>query len=457
MTQESDGVGLAIVYDDDAYSSSSRQSHKQQTISGVELSVECGENLVRCEDPLTLTTTINKTAIQHLFFIPLSNGLLIVELVQVGLQVSFRNQQLLNTQLSETTRCSPVKAFEINHDYYLACVDSQRHYISMRRIFLNKTVLQKSKLAVAPFVYFNIHPSLDMQTLSNFVYFGDDVFARMVAFAVDKFMYAIDILAYSGVDNYGGVGNNCTHVKYLEYIGDNRLLAYCEFVNVRFNTQVEDWEFQWWNNLDGVPYICPNRSYELRVFTDPSYLRYTINTFVGNIDLLGNGVHDGVCFGAVNKDTVFAYTDQNSGVYAVNMQTFKVTKLMSASCDVAGCLSIDAINDRYLVIRRNDRSDKSLTVFDAKNSEPIMTVEHYAPSLYKFVNNVSHPNDCGQANKSITIDFQSDAVNTGTIAGSVVAVVVVVAVTLVLVLIVFIVVVYIRIKRSKRYAPDHEG
>ena len=420
VTQESDGVGLAILYDDGAYSSSSTQNHKQLTISGAELSAECGENLVRCEDPLILTTTINKTAVQHLFFIPLTSGLLIVELVQTGLQVSIRNKQLLNSPQSDTTRCSPVKAFGINHDYYLACVDSQRHYISMHRIFLNKTVLQKSKLAVAPFDHFNIHPSLDMQTLSNFVYFGEDIFARMVAFAVDNFMYAIDILAYSGMEYYGGIGNNCTHVKYLEYIGDNRLLAYCDFVNVEFDTQDEDWEYQWWNNLNGVLYICPNRSIELRIVTDPTYLKYKINSLVGNIDLLGNGVHDGVCFGAANKDTLFVYSDQNSGVYAVNMQTFKATKLMSASCEIAGCLSLDVVDDRYLVIRRNDRNDKNLTVLDAENNEAILTSEHYTPALFKFVSNVSYPSGCGQGNQSIIINFQSD--NTGAIVGSMIVI-----------------------------------
>ncbi len=387
VSQETDGVGLSLIFNNDlSYTSDEAQSHLQATLQG-QLSSECGDNFFRCKDPLILTTQ-HQTFIQYLIFVPLEGGLLIKEVVQVGLFAKLGKEYLLSTTSGqEQYSCSPIKAFEIAYDYYLVCADTEQNYISLHRIFLNKTVLQETTLSSAPIAKFHT-PDEDMQTLSNPIYVNEGLVIKMIFFSVGNSMYVFDIVAFGG-DEYGNVGYNCTHVRKLQYIGNSRLLAYCDFVNVYYNVQHEDWDFQYWNGADGVPYVCPNTSIELIVFTAANYLRYSINNLVGNTNLLGNGFSDGVCFGAAKKQTMFAYGDL-SNVYVINMETFSHTQILKTSCTTPGCLSIDVINNRYLVIRENSPTDKNLHILDVENGlSSVIAMQHYTPALFNFVNNDS--------------------------------------------------------------------
>ena len=121
-----------------------------------------------------------------------------------------------------------------------------------------------------------------MRTLSNPLYVEEELVFKMVYFSVGNSMYLFDVIAFGG-DQYGNIGNNCSHVTELQYIGNSRLLAYCKFTNVLYSMQYEDWEFEYWNIDDGVPYPCSNSSISLRVFATANYMHYSINKLVGNI------------------------------------------------------------------------------------------------------------------------------------------------------------------------------
>ncbi|XP_064406030.1 uncharacterized protein LOC135351059 [Halichondria panicea] len=455
VSQETGGVGLSLIFDNDLpYTSSEAQSHLQETLQG-QFSSACGDNFFRCKNPLILTTQ-QKTFIQYLIFVPLEDGLLIKEVVQTGLSIKLGKEYLLSTRSGqEQYSCSPIKAFEIAYDYYLVCADTTRNYISLHRIFLNKTVLQETTLSSAPIAKFHT-PDEDMQTtLSNPIYVNEGLVIKMIFFSVGNSMYVFDIVAFGG-DEYGNVGYNCTHVRSLQYIGNSRLLAYCDLVNVYYSIQYEDWDFQYWNEADGVPYACPNTSIELIVFSAANYLRYSINDLVGNTNLLGFSFSDGVCFGAAKKPTMFAYSDLRN-VYIINMETFSHTQVLKTSCTNPGCLSIDVINNRYLVIRENSETDKNLHILDVENDlSSVIAVQHYTPALFKFVNNVAL--DCVLIARNETpsvISFADDDSQdfSGAIAGAVSAVLIVV---LVVIVVVGLIVGHIRYKRKRPNYPTEQ-
>ncbi len=364
---------------------------------------------------------------QHLFFIPLENSLLIQEVLQNSAAVKFGQRHLLSTELEMVQySCSPIKAFLIASDYYLVCSDIQRNYISFHRIFLNKSTLQKTTLSVAPIAKF--HTPEDMRTLSNPLYVEEELVFKMVYFSVGNSMYLFDVIAFGG-DQYGNIGNNCSHVTELQYIGNSRLLAYCKFTNVLYSMQYEDWEFEYWNIDDGVPYPCSNSSISLRVFATANYMHYSINKLVGNIDLLGDGFTNGACFGAAEQPTIFAYSDLST-VYMINLETFDNMELLTTSCTAPGCLSIDVVDDRFLVIRenRNSDNDKNMYIFDTrKNYTNLIKEKHFISAVFKFVNNAEL--ECVTVNDTVVVSGSLPSVFppkeniAGTVVGSLVAVV----------------------------------
>ncbi len=401
VSQESNGVGLSLIFNSSSSlytSTADAQSHRQVTLQE-QLSSQCGDDFFRCKDPLTLTTKVDATTLQYIFFVPLENSLLLQEVVQNSASVKLGKRYLLSTTSSILQyRCSPIKAFEIAYDYYLVCSDIERNYISFHRIFLNKTSLQQTTLSITPIAKF--HTPEDMQTLSNPVYVEEELVIKMILFSVGNSMYVFDILAFGG-EEYGYVGNNCTHVKDLQYTGNSQLLAYCDFTNVYYSVEYENWRFEYWNDDDGIPYPCSNTSILLRVFTAANYLHYSINNLVGNTNLLGDGFRNGVCFGAAKQPTVFAYSDL-SVVYMMNMETFDNVEVLKTSCTAPGCLSINAVDDRFLVIREDSNTDRNMYIFDTKgNLTNLITANHFTSALFKFVSDV--PLVCVTVNDTVVV------------------------------------------------------
>jgi len=432
-SEDTNGVTLSIFYTGADYSN----SHSQLTIQQKRLSPECGKDSFRCENPLMLTTTLTKTAKQHIILVPLEDGLLITELVQNYLVVKFGNHFLLDTSQNQLQHCSPVKVFEISDAYYLVCVDSVRSYVSMHLLYLNKTSLSDTTISNSPITAFHL-TELNIETLSNFVHLTEGGI-RLVTFSIEDTLYAFDTLAYTGFIYYGNIGTNCTRVNRLEFLGNSRLMAYCPFVNVLYSVEVEDWEYEWSNLQKGILYPCPDSRVQVRVFSDSMYLQFSINDLAGNINLLGKGYKNGICFGAPNKPNLFAYSDLDGSAYVVNIAEQEVTRVTSAQCSNPGCLSIHVTDNRYLTVRENN-VDKNIKIFDAeKNLSVVLNIPHYIPQVFILVNNITY-DACDKTNGTVIIDLDT---NTGAIVGGFAGTIV----FAVLVLVVIVVIVW----RKKRY------
>ena len=432
FTEEDGDVGISLLYEnaDISANSAPSQNHVQLTVSGHQLSAECGDKFFRCQDLLVVSTPLNKTFTQHLLFVPLSDGLLIVELLHDGLSLSFNQQHILDTSLPASYHCSPVASYAILHGIYVVCVDSERRYVSLSYINLNKTSIKHSSLSY-PNIEYRFEESEDMKTLSNFVYVEVDSNTERIYFTIGNRMYSINPLLDILNDDLGNIGNNCTHVTKLEYLGGRLMRAYCNHVYVNYNLDYEDWVFQWWNDIDGIAYSCPNNKLHLNVFKNSvMYIRFNINSQVGNINIPGENFDNGVCFGAADRLPLFAYSDINEGVYIVDLNTTDVMYVSSTPCDTTGCLPLMVFGDRYLVVRESYQNDGALYVLDSeKNLSKIIVVQHTVPKLLTLINDTDkrcqqNTTEIDVIPTEINVIPLDEGTNVGAVVGSIVGVVV---------------------------------
>lgn len=390
VTEEADGIGVSLLYENVATDSKSTsvalsKTYARLAIDGHDFSTECGDTFFRCQDLFVESTSLNATLTKHFVFLPLSDGLQIIEILDDGRSLHFGDHYLLDTSLPATYRCSPVASFSILHDHYLVCVDSVRHYISLSTIYRNTTSLRHSALS-NPILEFNVHASEDMKTLSNFIYVEPDHGTELIYFAVGNNMFSMSPVFYTINDDLGRIGLNCTRVKKLEYVGNNQLIAYCDYVYVHYNLVFDDWELQSWNDIDGVTFSCPNSNVHLNVFKGARFISYEMESRVGNINIPGEKFDNGVCFGEADK-TFFAFSDLNEGVFVVDLSTSNITQISSVPCDPTGCLPLLLPQGKYLLVRESHQGDGNVFLMDThKNLSKIIFAKHIVPKLITLIN-----------------------------------------------------------------------
>ena len=340
------------------------QRIKTKTVYGHFLSPECGADFFRCRKLMVVSSSLNQIATQHIVFVPLANGILLLELKFNGTNLHFSRHYILPITIS----CSPTTVVQILHGIYVICMNTKSGYLSAHEIYLNKTVMVNTYISV-PLVHMDFSRlGIDLSTVTNFVYVSLDANAgsQFIYFAVAGSLYALVppmyLLRY--VNNLA----NCVCAEKLVYAGRKTLIAYCHNSSaVNFDIELEDWINQTSYNERGKPYVCPNQNIRLAVFSRASYIQYGLwnqNT-LENINIPGLEFDSGVCFGTQDK-MFFAYNSREDGVYVLELATASLHHISPS--DNAVYEPVMVFKNRYLVVQERCLGDSSIVVVDSQNN-----------------------------------------------------------------------------------------
>ena len=177
-------------------------------------------------------------------FLPLQNGLLLLNVSNFG-----ENSRLAigAFHIITNTVCSPTTVFKLYSSFYTMCTDLHNQYISLYEVKLNSTSLEHSQLygpltelSSLDLVGFS---SSDVVNMSNFLLDLDIPHQPLIYFAIDNYLFTIDLVDRLFYDTFNSLGLkfNCRHVKRLVKASSSQLLIYCAESYVYYNVEVQDW------------------------------------------------------------------------------------------------------------------------------------------------------------------------------------------------------------------------
>ena len=339
------------------------------------LSSECGVNNFRCQNLLVIPSELNATTTQYIVFVPLVDGLLLLDLRYNGVWLSFTGYHVIDIQ---NIGCSPVTSFQILRSAYTVCLGLRTQYLTILEVVLNTTSLSNTRIT-GPLIRF--HGLEDPPRVTNFEYIPLQQYSLyQVYFSTSRYLYALEPRSYLAHDI--GELASCDSVTSLAYAKDETLIAYCSDNSaVYFDLTLQDWINQTAYSERGQPFICPNPDIHLAVYPT-SYIQYGLwsqNT-LENFNIPGLEFDSGICFGTQNK-TFFAYNDREDGVYVLEPATFHQIQLSSESC-LNQCDPLLVFDNRYLVLREHSQNDATAIVVDSKkNFSRIITAQHTQADL----------------------------------------------------------------------------
>ena len=371
---KSAGVQVSIFTKDGG---GSHQTLATELISGRFLSSECGPHNFRCQNLLVISSQRNATTTQYIVFIPLVDGLLLLDLRYNSTpQLSFFGYHIINIQ---NIGCSPTSSFNILRSTYTVCLGLRTQYLTVLEVLLNATSLRESRIS-GPLIRF--HGLEDPPRVSNFLYAPlQRLSVYQIYFATAQYLYALDPQSY--LSREIGELASCNSVSWLAYAGDETLIAYCNDNSaIYFDINSEEAGNPIPYSQMGQPFTCPNPDVRLAVFP-ASYIQYGLwsQDTRENINIPGLEFDSGVCFGTQNR-TLFAYIDMEDGVYVLELPTFTLTQLSSQSCLNGQCDPLFLFENRYIVVRERDHNDATAIVVDSKrNFSKIVTARHTQADL----------------------------------------------------------------------------
>ena len=361
-------------------------------IRGHRLSPDCGRGHFRCQ-PLIFTTNnsnnnIESLVSEHIVFVPLQNGLLLLNfsdsLDQNSAQLELRSSHLLSS-----THCSPTTVFKIYNSFYTMCTDLQNQYISLYEVQLNSTSIQQSRmygplteLSSVDLVGFS---SSDVANMSDFLIDLDIPNQPLIYFGIDNYLITINPIDWLFYDEFNLLGVSCRHVKRLIKASTSRLLAYCLEGYVYYDVVLQGWTSEQTYASSGVPHLCPDHNYAVSIHD--SYIEYRVGSRTGTI----SDVHfdNGLCFaGSLDNATTFVYADKaTNSVNFVNltsggqMLSTSLAGALTVECSTVDCIPIMYLSERYLVIQQAG-GDETITVLDVDSEfRTVVSLDHQAPSL----------------------------------------------------------------------------
>ena len=337
--------------------------------------MQCGEDNFRCKNPLIIKNNLLNSTI---LFVPLHNALLLANFVLNDTWLTLKEYHLINLT---RFNCTPVTSFEIIESFYTICLNIEESYLALFEIRLNSESLIRTAI-IGPLArnYFNIQNS----GLSEFKYIELYHF-HFIYFAYASYLYYFDPLNYA-LDYVGNFHPNCTSAKKLVYIGDDTLIGYCS----RGATIYFDLNYQYWTLYQpyssyGRPFICPNPSKRVVVFSQGGYVQFRASeSETIRFELIGENFVSGECFGDSNG-FYFVYVDQLEGTFVLDLATFNFTQLSTQSCRSTSNLEykpVQVLDNQYLIVQQlmnnheniTDSNSTALTVvLDTQNNFQIVT------------------------------------------------------------------------------------
>ena len=372
VDNNSEGVVLSVLV-----TSTNNYEHNDITVlhlAGQEppSDMQCGEGSFRCINPLIIKNNLlNSTTL----FVPLRNALLLANFVLNDTGLTLEEYHLINLT---RFNCTPVTSFEIIESFYTICLNIEESYLALFEIRLNSESLIRTAI-IGPLArnYFNIQNS----GLSEFKYIELYHF-HFIYFAYASYLYYFDPLNYA-LDYVGNFHPNCTSVKELVYIGDDTLIGYCSRgAAIYFDLNYQYWTlYQPYSNY-GRPFICPNPSKRVVVFSQGGYVQFHASeSETIRFELIGEKFVSGECFGDSNG-FYFVYVDQLEGTFVLDLATFNFAQLSTRSCRSTSNQPIQVLDNQYLIVQQlmnnheniTDSNSTALTVvLDSQNNFQIIT------------------------------------------------------------------------------------
>lgn len=361
------------------------QKIETKTIYGHFLSQECGPDFFRCRKLLVVSSSLNQIATQHIVFVPLTNGILLLELGFNGTNLHFSRHFILAMEIS----CSPTTVVQILRGIYFVCINTRSGYLSAHEIYLNKTVIVNTYIS-PPLVHIDFSRlGIDLSTVTNFVHVNLDAntSSQFIYFAVAGSLYALVPPVY--LARYVGNLAYCVDAEKLVYAGRKTLVAYCHNSSVvNFDIELEDWINQTSYDERGKPYVCPNQNVRLAVFSRASYIQYGLwsqNT-LENINIPELEFDSGICFGTQEK-TFFAYNSREGGVYVLELATASLRHITLS--DDSAYEPVMVFRDHYLMIQERYLGDSSILVVDSqKNFSVLIEGQHARADFLTIIEDI---------------------------------------------------------------------
>ena len=386
-----DGMDAALLYD-------------TKDVPNRELSPDCGNDFFRC--PPLLVSTQNDGTGASLLLVPLRGGLLLVELTYTTkLKVEFGSYRILE---SSTTNCSPTSIFKVYDSYYTMCTNLKNKQIAVYEIRLNGTAIQQAQL-IGPLItdlsngILDSFMSSDVMNVSNFLLSLDFSNQPLIYFAIDNYLFIIDLLDNSVYSQFLQVGIDCRYIHQLVRASATQILAYCsnDYVYYDTNNQLSVDEQSYAES--GVPYLCPNHTYAVVAYKN--YLQYSIGSRTGTLSRVN--IDNGICFDGTGRVNFFVYNDKAADSVVVIDLNFVSQTAQIPLCQNLDCLPVIAVEDpvRYLIIRQPSHDDR-VNVIDIKsNFSTIISARHKMSEMFAVVHIKAHsyPSPPGKATNDIVI------------------------------------------------------
>ena len=329
------------------------------------LSSWCGDQYFRCQELLVEDAGGRFTVV----FVPLENGILLL---------SYWYD--LNTTTIEWSscivdiysfNCSPTVFYKISSKFYVVCISSYEYFAVYEvRLNLSGSLIEDATL-LGPLTEKCISNSPPSSHISNFA-----LVEHMVCFAIDNTIVVMDIFDSKQTCQYSN-NSDCGEIhKLVPTIGDGNqpvLVAYCTDRYIYFDPIYGDWTGIQLFSIHGVPYLCPDKEYNVTLFNNSvgeDVLQFSVRGSVSNT-IRNVNISSGICFKSQNR-TYFAYSDQQNNsvfVYDFIPRNHYVYPVSPYDCSHLDCPPLLLLGDQYLVVRGADYD----LVLDTKTNFSLIT------------------------------------------------------------------------------------
>ena len=385
-------------------------SYDQKEITGYFLPPECGKDYFKCDQPLVVssTSTLGASATQreqaqqsYVVIVPLAKSiaLLKLEIGSDGMLYFKKDLHIINLS-GPKYDCSPTSVYHIRSSYYVVCPNSNSEHIKLLELRLNTTKLDESHLPVLENPHIDSTPNLTNSLYINMEPDGDPVIFFTTGYEM-YFFRPIDYLIESWDIRLRD--DNC-YATSIEYIGESEMIVHCKndravYVDLNRESIFATVEY----SKDGQPYVCPNPDVYLGVNTVADYIVYALRSsqYVKNFNIPMLNFNNGICLGSQNE-TLFAYTDRETGVHLLNISNSLVTTLSTTSCINYSCQPLVVLQERYLVIREKRGASWFVLVLDSTDNFSLaLEAQHSEADLMALIETV---NTCREPTATPTVN-----------------------------------------------------
>ena len=321
-----------------------------------------------CRNLLVMNHTFPNSTIRYLVFVPLENGIWIIDLRYNGSEISYSAMHTTLYSLNNgTPACQTLDVFNIQGVIYALCI-RDAHMLGV----CSMQILEDNLTASFPQCTYTSTPRI--LHISNVVVVGDNIDLIHLRFFIGKLFYGVRVRRKIVMRPSMIQLEECDYIDYmLQGESSSEYILYCDNDRVYSFNQLTGS-----NSLlgeGGLYYPCSEEHYVLDHNKEClSYRNLSVRLSTSDYD-------SGICFG----EEKFVYNDRVSGAYVVsisqNYDRLEVVSLNTSGCIRSFCDVISVFLDRYILIRNNH----SFTVIDSVHDTKIIQIDDVPTSLVTVI------------------------------------------------------------------------